>query len=148
MKITDTLKVLMMLAACGGGSGNPPAAQDDGSAKPAAATAGTDATGPDTSGLADIVLGKINADPTRQEMKSTGKLLDFSIVSVNTESFGGDTASAVVECAGTVQFDADADWGMNGVKKAGEPAKFECQAEYVNEGDGWKVFGPMGIYPL
>jgi hypothetical protein len=33
-------------------------------------------------------------------------------------------------------------------KKAGEPAKFECNAEYVNQGNGWQVFGPMGIYPL
>ncbi len=147
MRITTTIAALILLAGCGDGSGNAPAAQDDGSTKPSAAAAGTDGSGPDTSGLADIVLGKINMDPTRQEMKATAKLLDFSIVSVKTESLDG-AASSVVECAGTVEFDADADWGMNGVKKAGEPAKFECQAEYVNQGDGWQVFGPMGIYPL
>lgn len=106
-------------------------AADDDSAKPAATTAGTDGSGPDTSKLPDIVLGKINADPTRQAMKATAKLLDFTVASVKTEA-QGDMASAVVECAGTVEFDADADWGMNGIKKSGEPAKFECQAEYVN----------------
>lgn len=147
MRITTAMTVLILLAACGDGAGNPPAGQEGGSANPAAATAGTDGSGPDTSGLADIVLGKINADPTRQEMKATAKLLEFRIVSVNTDS-RGEMASSVVECAGTVEFDADADWGMSGVKKAGEPAKFECQAEYVNQGDGWQVFGPMGIYPL
>ena len=147
MKIAAALTILILLSGCGNGSGNSPAAIEDGSAKPAAATAGSDASGPDTSGLADIVLGKINADPTRQEMKATAKLLDFTIVSVNTES-GGEIGSAVVECAGTVEFDADAEWGINGVKKAGEPAKFECQAEFVNQGGGWQVFGPMGIHPL
>lgn len=147
MKIFYATLLSILLAGCGNGSGNGPTAQEDGSAKPAAATAGTGAAGPDTSGLADVVLGKINADPTRQEMKATAKLLEFTIVSVNTES-SGEMGSAVVECAGTVEFDADVEWGINGVKKAGEPAKFECQAEYVNQGGGWQVFGPMGIYPL
>ena len=146
MKITGALAALILLAGCGG-SGDPQATQVGDSAKPAAVAAGADSSGPDTSGLADIVLGKINADPTRQEMKATAKLLEFTIVSVKTESLG-DVKSSVVECAGIAQFDADADWGMSGVKKSGEPAKFECQAEYVNQGDGWQVFGPMGIYPL
>ena len=80
-------------------------------------------------------------------MTATAKVLDFRIVSVKTESQGG-AASSMVECAGTVVFDTDADWGMNGVQKAGEPAKFECNVEYLNQGDGWQIFGPMGIYPL
>lgn len=140
------LALLIALTACGNGSGTTPASQDGGSSTPAAATDGSGAA-PDTSGLGDIVLGKINADPTRQDMKATAKLLDFNVVSVNKETHG-DSASAVVECAGTVEFDADAEWGMSGVKKAGEPAKFECRAEYVTQGDGWQMFGPMGIYPL
>lgn len=143
MKTIFSLAALVLLAACGGGSGGA-SSQEDGASQPASSAAGD---GPDTNGLGAIILGKINADPTRQEMKATAKLLDFNIVSVKTESMG-EAASAVVECAGTVEFDADADWGMNGVKKAGEPAKFECQAEYVNQGEGWQVFGPMGIYPL
>ena len=135
----------MLLAGCGGGSESGPGQPPSGQAG-TASSAGRGAA-PDTSGLADIVLGKINADPTRQDMKATGKLLEFSIVSVNADDIGG-VKNAVVECAGAVEFDADAHWGMGGVKKAGEPAKFECQVEYVDQGSGWQVFGPMGIYPL
>ena len=144
MKSFLLLTAFVLLAACGGGSGNAPAGQDDGLSQPASAASGD---GPDTSGLAGIVLGKINEDPSRQEQKATAKLLDFKIVSVKTEAMG-EEASAVVECAGTVEFDADAFWGMDGLQKAGEPAKFECQAEYVKQGGGWQLFGPMGIYPL
>jgi len=143
MKLTSVLALSMLFAACGGGSGSAPT-NEDGAPRPAAQAAGD---GPDTSGLGEVVLGKINADPIRQEMKATAKLLDFKVVSVNTDAMGG-TSSSVVECAGTVEFDADAEWGMSGVKKAGEPANFECHAEYVNQGNGWEIFGPMGIYPL
>ena len=142
--MVPTLAAMTWIAACGGGSGGAPAAPEGGPAPPSAAATGD---APDTSGLADVILGKINADPTRQEQKATARMLDFKVVSVNTQSMG-EAASAVVECAGTVEFDVDAYWGMSGLQKAGEPAKFECQAEYVNPGDGWQVFGPMGIYPL
>ena len=147
MRIFPAIATFLLLTACGGGSGDAPAAQEGGSAQPVPATAGNDSSGPDTSDLGEIVLGKINADPSRQEMKATATMQEFKIVSVNTESLG-DAASSIVECAGTVVFDADAYWGMEGIKKAGEPAKFECRAEYVKQGGGWQVFGPMGIYPL
>ncbi len=142
------LASLALLTACGSDQGAAPASSENGSAGPAA-TAGNDSEGPDTSGLADIVLGKINADPMRQEMKVTGKLTEFSIVAVKTESYGNE-GGAVVECAGVVVFDGDVQWNYqdSAPRKAGEPAKFECQAEYQNQGNGWQLFGPMGIYPL
>ncbi len=146
MRYAVTMATLLMLAACGGD----PAPGAAGSAGSSADAAGGSTDGPDTSGLADIVLGKINADPTRQEMKVTGKLVEFNVTSAKTEVFPGMGASAVVECAGVVVFDGDVQWNYQdtGPRKAGEPAKFECQAEYQNQGNGWQLFGPMGIYPL
>jgi hypothetical protein len=143
--------LLLALAACGGSKESTgDAAAGDGSGQPASAGAGNSGAGPDTSGLAEIVLGKINQDPTRQELKVTGKLLEFSVTSAKTEVLEGMGASAVVECAGVVVFDRDTQWNWQEMepKKAGEPAKFECHVEYANQGNGWQVFGPMGIYPL
>ena len=143
--------LLLALSACGGKesmSGDPAAA--GGSNQSAPAGAGNNSSGPDTSGLAEIVLGKINQDPTRQELNVTAKLLEFNVTSAKTEVFEGMGASAVVECAGAVVFDGDVQWNWQEMtpKKAGEPAKFECTVEYANQGNGWQVFGPMGIYPL
>jgi hypothetical protein len=144
--------LMLALGACGGGKDSTTAAEASGAGatQPDAANAGNSGAGPDTSGLAEIILGKINEDPTRQEMKVTGKLLEFNVVSAKTEALEGMGASAVVECAGVVVFDGDVQWNWQEMtpKKAGEPAKFECNAEYVNQGNGWQVFGPMGIYPL
>lgn len=150
--LVATAALLLALSACGGGDG--PAAdgspQAPGAASSAAAGAGNSGAGPDTSGLAQIILGKINQDPMRQEMKVTGKLLEFKVTSTATEVHEGMGASAVVECAGTVVFDGDVQWHWQETqpKKAGEPANFECQVEYANQGNGWQIFGPMGIYPL
>ena len=134
---------LMLLVACGGGS-------ESGQAATASAGGGNSGAAPDTSGLGALVLAKINADPTRQELKVTGKLLEFSVTSAETEVLDGMGASAVVECAGVVVFDGDVPWSWQDTapKKAGEPAKFECSVEYANQGKGWEIFGPMGIYPL
>lgn len=144
--------LMLALGACGGGKDSTTAAEASGAgaAQPDAASAGNSSAGPATSGLADIILGKINADAARQEMKVTGKLLEFQVTSAKTEALEGMGASAVVECAGVVVFDGDVQWNWQEMtpKKAGEPAKFECNAEYVNQGNGWQVFGPMGIYPL
>lgn len=143
--------MLLAVSACGGGKestgGDGP---DGGGGQPTSAGAGNSSAGPDTSGLAEIILGKINADPTRQDMKVTGKLLEFNVTSAKTEVLEGMGASAVVECAGVVVFDGDVQWNWQEMtpRKAGEPAKFECTVEYANQGNGWQVFGPMGIYPL
>ncbi len=132
---------LMLLVACGGGTE---------SGQPGAASAGNNGAGPDTSGLAEIILGKINHDPTRMDLKVTGKLVEFKVTSANTEVLEGMGASTVIECAGVVVFDGDVHWSWQDTepKKAGEPAKFECTVEYANQGNGWQVFGPMGIYPI
>jgi len=139
---------LMLLLACGGSTDSGQAASQPGA--PAAASAGGSGAAPDTSGLGALVLAKINEDPIRQELKVTGKLLEFNVKSVQTEAHGDMGASAVVECAGTVVFDGDGPWNWQDTapKKAGEPAKFECTVEYANQGQGWEIFGPMGIYPL
>jgi hypothetical protein len=143
--------MLLALSACGGGKESTGGeALAGGGGQSASAGAGNSSAGPDTSGLAEIILGKINADPARQEMKVTGKLLEFNVTSAKTEALEGMGASAVVECAGVVVFDGDVQWNWQEMtpKKAGEPAKFECNVEYINQGNGWQVFGPMGIYPV
>lgn len=138
-----TVALLVLFAGCGK---DPEAGAGDAQA-PAASNSGS---GPDTSKLADFILARINADPTRQEMKVTGKMLEFNIVSASTESHGNMGASSVVECAGVAVFDGDVAWSWQDTtpKKAGEPAKFECRVEYANQGQGWEIFGPAGIYPL
>jgi hypothetical protein len=142
----------MLLGACGGGNG-----PDPGAAQPAAnsgqaqtAPAGHGAQGPDLSQLSQVVLAAINRDPMRTEMKVTGKLVEFNVKSAETKVYEGMGASTVVECAGVVVFDGDVEWNWqdNEPKKAGEPAKFECRAEYQNQGNGWQLFGPLGVYPL
>jgi hypothetical protein len=142
----------MLLASCGGSKGPDPAATQPGAnggqAQPG--SGGNNAQGPDLSNLSEIVLAKINQDPTRKEMKVTAKLVEFNVKSAETQVFEGMAASSVVECAGVVVFDGDVEWSWqdSAPKKAGEPAKFECRVEYANQGQGWQLFGPMGIYPL
>lgn len=144
---------VLSLAACGGGGTEsvPGAAQPGADSSQAeSASAGNSGQGPDLTQLGQIVLGKINQDPTRMEMKVTGKLVEFNVVSAKTEVFGEMGAATVVECAGVVVFDGDVHWSWKDTepRNAGEPAKFECNAEYHNQGKGWQLTGPMGIYPL
>ena len=144
--------LLLALGGCGSKTESTPGAATTGTntGQADAASAGNSGAGPDTSGLAEIVLGKINQDPTRMDLKVTGKLVEFKVTSAKTEVLEGMGASAVVECAGVVVFDGDVQWNWQEMepKKAGEPAKFECSVEYANQGNGWQIFGPMGIYPL
>lgn len=140
------------LGGCGGDAGSGAGAAQSGAGTGQAGTNSADnsGAGPDLSQLGQIILGKINDDPNRKEMKVTGRLVEFKIVSSETQVFEGMGASTVVECAGVVVFDSDVHWNWqdNEPKKAGEPANFECKAEYANQGKGWELFGPMGIYPL
>ncbi len=142
----------LLLAGCGGDAGSGPGAAAPGATagQAQAGSAGNSSQGPDLSQLGAIVLGKINEDSTRREMKVTGKLVDFQIKSAKTEVYEGMGAASVVECAGTVVFDGDVKWSWkdSAPKKAGEPANFECSAEYNNQGQGWQLTPPMGIYPL
>jgi len=142
----------MMLGACGGDAGSGPGAVQPGASAGQAAveSAGSDIQGPDLSQLGQVILGKINQDPMRMEMKVTARLLEFNVTSAKTEVHEGMGADTVVECEGVAVFDGDVEWNWKDTepKKAGEPAKFQCQAEYLNQGNGWQLFGPMGIYPL
>ena len=142
----------MVLGACGGGAESGAAAVQPGTNLGQAPTkaAGSSIQGPDLSQLGQIVLGKINQDPMRMEMKVTAKLIEFNVTSAKTEVHEGMGADTVVECEGVAVFDGDVEWNWKDTepKKAGEPAKFQCQAEYLNQGNGWQLFGPMGIYPL
>lgn len=70
MKSALALAATVLLAGCGGGSGGAPAAPDESEAAPSLPEAGN---GPDTSGLADVILGRIDEDPTRQEQKARAK---------------------------------------------------------------------------
>jgi len=54
----------------------------------------------------------------------------------------------VVEFEGVVTFSSDVQWSWQGPTKAGEPQKFEARAEYLNQGKGWELVQPIGIYPL
>ncbi|HSC06246.1 MAG TPA: hypothetical protein VLD59_05430 [Steroidobacteraceae bacterium] len=100
---------------------------------------------PDTSEMDQIVLEKINANPA-VEGKAT--LVEFKQKSIATEALGDSMKSAVVEFEGVVTFSGDVQWSWQGPTKAGEPQKFEARAEYLNQGQGWQLVQPLGIYPL
>ena len=123
LAIAATAAVLL-LTACGGdksataNAAVPPATN----APPAAAAASAgfgNGTAPDTSGMGQIIIGKINAQPA-VEGKAT--LVEFRQKSIESDPIGDSVMSAVVE--------------------------FEARAEYVNQGKGWELVPPMGIYPL
>ena len=142
----------LLLAACGGGrsatgdAAAPPAsnAPPQGNAGAAPTDFGNGAA-PDTSGMGATILGKINATPA-VEGKAT--LVEFRQKSVATEKLGDSILSAVVEFEGVVTFSSDVQWSWQGPTKAGAPQKFEARAEYANEGKGWELVPPLGIYPL
>ena len=141
---------IFMVAACGGAkktadvvvtpASKPPAAL----AGAAARTAGTGAA-PDTSDMGAFVLAKINASPN---VDGKATLVEFRQKSISKQALGDKMQSAVVEFEGVVTFSNDVAWSWQGPTKAGEPQKFEARAEYVDEGNGWKLVEPLGIYPL
>ncbi len=138
----------LVVTACGGDKNAPadaaaPARSDT---APAAASMHVgNGTAPDTSAMGPIILEKINANPA-VEGKAT--LVEFKQKSVSTEKLGDSIISAVVEFEGIVTFSSDVQWSWQGPTKAGEPQKFEARAEYVNQGKGWELVPPLGIYPL
>lgn len=142
----------LLLTACGGdksSSGDtaaPPAssAQPQGSAA-AAPTGFGNGAAPDTSSMGAMILGKINATPA-VEGKAT--LVEFGQKSIDSRPLGDKMVSAVVEFEGVVTFSGDVQWSWQGPTKAGAPQKFEARAEYINQGKGWELVPPLGIYPL
>ena len=111
----------------------------------ASATVAGSGDAPDTSAMGPYILTKINANPA-VEGKAT--LVEFKQKSVSAHPLGDKMKSAVVEFEGVVTFSSDVSWSWQGPTKAGEPQKFEARAEYLDQGDGWQLVLPLGIYPL
>jgi hypothetical protein len=120
----------------------PPAAA--GSVAASASAAGSGAA-PDTSAMGPYILTKINANPA---IEGKATLVEFKQKSVSAHPLGDKMKSAVVEFEGIVTFSSDVSWSWQGPTKAGEPQKFEARAEYVDQGNGWQLVEPLGIYPL
>jgi len=141
---------VVLLTACGGdksasGGAAAPSASNAPSAAAAAPASFGNGAAPDTSGMGQIILQKINATPA-VEGKAT--LVEFGQKSIESLPLGDSMVSAVVEFEGVVTFSSDVQWSWQGPTKAGELQKFEARAEYTNQGKGWELVPPMGIYPL
>ncbi len=139
---------LTLTAACGGDrpasdSGEVPGGGPSSSA--ASPTPTADADSPDTGDMGPFVLAKINANPN---IAGTATLVEFRQKSVSTQPLGDKMKSAVVEFEGVVTFSGDVSWSWQGPTKADTPQKFEARAEYVDQGQGWQLVEPIGIYPL
>ncbi len=100
---------------------------------------------PDTSAMGPYILSKINANPA---IEGKATLVELKQKSVSAHPLGDKMKSAVVEFEGVVTFSSDVSWSWQGPTKAGERQKFEARAEYINEGSGWQLVEPLGIYPL
>jgi hypothetical protein len=139
--------VALLAGACGGDTPPPDpeagVADDELAATSAPAAPAGDA--PDTSGMDDVVLAKINANPA---IEGKATLVEFRQKSVSMQALGDKMKSAVVEFEGVVTFSGDVSWSWQGPTRAGEPQKFEARAEYVDQGEGWQRVEPLGIYPL
>ena len=146
--LASLLLAVSLLTACGGeksaGESAPaPSASDVTAAAPVPASPSADA--PDTTGMGPFVLAKINANPS---IDGKATLVEFRQKSVSIEPLGDKMKSAVVEFEGIVTFSSDVSWSWQGPTKAGSPQKFEARAEYVDQGKGWQLVEPLGIYPL
>ncbi len=100
---------------------------------------------PDTSAMGPYILSKINANPA---IEGKATLVELKQKSVSAHPLGDKMKSAVVEFEGVVTFSSDVSWSWQGPTKAGEPQKFEARAEYMDQGTGWQLVEPLGIYPL
>ena len=137
--------VALVIIGCGGskGPGDPAAAPQVTAAADSAVGAGGD--GPDTGDMSAFVLARINDNPG---IAGKATLVEFRQKSVATQPLGGKMRSAVVEFEGVVTFSSDVSWSWQGPTQAGAPQKFEARAEYVDQGQGWQLVEPVGIYPL
>lgn len=142
------LVAVALVGACGGDkSASETAAAPTTSASNSMTPSPTVARGdaPDTSDMGPVVLAKINANPS---IDGKATLVEFRQKSVSTQPLGDKMKSAVVEFEGVVTFSSDVSWSWQGPTKAGEPQKFEARAEYLDQGRGWQLVEPLGIYPL
>jgi hypothetical protein len=147
--VTPAVLVAVALASACGGDKSPseevaaPAASESNSIAPSPFDVPGDS--PDTSHMGPFILAKINANPS---IEGKATLVEFRQNSVSIQPLGDKTKSAVVEFEGVVTFSGDVAWSWQGPTKAGEPQKFEARAEYIDQGSGWKLVEPLGIYPL
>jgi hypothetical protein len=111
----------------------------------ASASAAGNGDAPDTSAMGPYILTKINANPA---IEGKATLVEFRQKSVSAHPLGDKMKSAVVEFEGVVTFSSDVSWSWQGPTKAGEPQKFEARAEYMDQGNGWQLVEPIGVYPL
>jgi len=137
----------LLASACGSDKAQPDPAAGvaGGEAGAAAASRARSAEAPDTSDMGPFILAKINANPV---IEGKATLVEFRQKSVATQPLGDKMQSAVVEFEGVVTFSGDVSWSWQGPTKAGEPQKFEARAEYIDQGRGWQLVEPLGIYPL
>jgi len=140
--------VVFLLSGCGGdkqASENAAAPATVNGTVAAIAPVAGNGDAPDTSAMGPYILSKINANPA---IEGKATLVDFKQKSVSAHPLGDKMKSAVVEFEGVVTFSSDVSWSWQGPTKAGEPQKFEARAEYLDQGNGWKLVEPLGIYPL
>ncbi|MEX0735422.1 MAG: hypothetical protein WD944_09280 [Steroidobacteraceae bacterium] len=138
----------LTVVACDGGPSSPANTATPDAPGPRAEATQPSAGGgaaPDTGAMGQIVLEKINANPA---IEGKATLVEFRQKSISTQALGDSLMSAVVEFEGLVTFSDDVQWSWQGPTKAGEPQKFEARAEYLNQGKGWELVQPLGIYPL
>jgi len=140
--------VVFLLSGCGGdkqASENAAAPATVNGTVAATAPVAGNGDAPDTSAMGPYILSKINANPA---IEGKATLVELKQKSVSAHPLGDKMKSAVVEFEGVVTFSSDVSWSWQGPTKAGEPQKFEARAEYMDQGTGWQLVEPLGIYPL
>ena len=141
------LVAVALMSACGGDKSASetvaaPATSESNSMAPSPTAVPGDS--PDTSDMGPFILAKINANPN---IEGKATLVEFRQKSASIQPLGDKMKSAVVEFEGIVTFSGDVAWSWQGPTRAGEPQKFEARAEYIDQGNGWQVVEPLGIYP-
>jgi hypothetical protein len=137
--------VVLVIAGCGNREDTASPAAAPPTATVADSSAGAGGDGPDTGDMGAFVLARINANPG---IAGKATLVEFRQKSVATQPLGDRMRSAVVEFEGVVTFSSDVSWSWQGPTRAGAPQKFEARAEYVDQGQGWRLVEPVGVYPL
>jgi len=146
--VGEAAAVVFLLSGCGGdkqASENAAAPATVNGTVAATAPVAGNGDAPDTSAMGPYILSKINANPA---IEGKATLVELKQKSVSAHPLGDKMKSAVVEFEGVVTFSSDVSWSWQGPTKAGEPQKFEARAEYMDQGSGWQLVEPLGIYPL
>ena len=137
--------VMLVTSGCGGSTDPGEPAGEPKVVAAAGRAAGAGGDGPDTGDMGEFVLARINANPG---IAGKATLVEFRQKSIATQPLGDKMRSAVVEFEGVVTFSSDVSWSWQGPTQAGAPQEFEARAEYVDQGQGWRLVEPVGIYPL